>query len=151
MESEVTEEEQEADNSTTFNAKQLAEGFSIIDKTLTYSESQDPKFERFTKVIAAVFTLWIITSLCRKRRKNLLNFSRVQRKQEHQKKQTFAYVEHTELVSSTTTGDYTTFKSVIFYCIIYHICYRYSVYTLFPPTPQVEECLYPFRSSSLCS
>lgn len=74
MESEVTEEEQEDDNPTRFNTKQLAEGFSIIEKTLACFESQDPKLEMFTKVVAAVCELWNITSSCRKRRKNLIKF-----------------------------------------------------------------------------
>jgi len=119
VESEVTEEEEESDNSTSFNAKQLAEGFSIIDKTLVCSESQDPKFERFTKVMAAVYMLWNIANSCRKRRKNLLNFSRVQTKQEHQKELTFAYVKHTELLSSTSTGD----QILFIYCLPCHLIY----------------------------
>jgi len=68
-----------------------------------------------------------------------------------QRELAFAYVEeHTELVSSTSIGDYTTFKSTV-YCIMYRLCYRCSVYTVFPSIPQVEGCLYSFRSSSLCS
>jgi hypothetical protein len=62
MESEVTEEEQEDYNPTGFNTKQHDEGFSIIEETLACFESQDPKFERFTKVMAALCELWCITS-----------------------------------------------------------------------------------------
>lgn len=45
MESEVTEEKLEANNSIRFNTRQLTEDFSVIDKTLACFESQDPKFQ----------------------------------------------------------------------------------------------------------
>lgn len=54
IEDNVTEEEEEAEDTTRFNTNWLAEGFRMTEKALACFEFQDPNIQKLTKVLAAV-------------------------------------------------------------------------------------------------
>jgi negative regulator of sigma E activity len=54
MENNVTEEEKEAEQTTTFNTNWLAGGFNMTDKALACFGSQDPNIQSFAKVLLTV-------------------------------------------------------------------------------------------------